>query len=151
MTAMPDLDPDAQEQAAYQDNPAYKRTLHDDWFMATYPKHEFIMRNVNVRLDDTSGQYVLRDDAPQVIVIFHDGTISLNGDKRHGNWRAKNRGVLIVMEIAFDREELMKKNAVHLLPRERHARLAEQPERLDPEHPGIRVRGESTRDGDQRL
>ncbi len=106
---MADLDPDAQEQAAYQDNPAYKRTLHDDWFTATYPKHEFIMRNVNVRLDDTSGQYVLRDDAPQVIVIFHDGTISVNGDKRHGNWRAKNRGDLIVMEIATNKDDLMKK------------------------------------------
>jgi hypothetical protein len=106
---MADLDPDAQEQAAYQDNPAYKRTLQDDWFMATYPKNQFVMRNVNVRLDDATGQYVLIDDAPQVVVIFHDGTISLNGDKRHGNWRAKNRGDLIVMEIATNKDDLTKK------------------------------------------
>jgi hypothetical protein len=106
---MADLDPDATEQAAYQENPAYKRSLQDDWFMAMYPKNQFVMRNVNVRLDEVSGQYVLRDDAPNVVTIFHDGTISLNGDKRHGNWRAKNRGDLIVMEIAFDRAELMKK------------------------------------------
>ncbi len=106
---MSELDPDAQEQAAYEQNPAYKRTLQDDWFMAMYPKTQFIMRNVNVRLDDASGQYVLHDDAPAVLDIFHDGTISLNGDKRHGKWRAKNRGDIIVMEIATNKDDLTKK------------------------------------------
>ena len=102
-------EPDAEEQAPYQDNKGYKRTIHDEWFLMKCPKGAFLMRNVKVIFDDATRQWKFMDEAPHSIVIYEDGTLSRDGGKRHGNWCVKNQGDLIVMDIADDNDNLRKK------------------------------------------